>query len=107
MILIITEINVIISNKNHPKSISLFLSRGGASVGPNQDNLDFRLCLYKFIIFINFSLQSLKLIILIFSSITSAIEAICSCILLDIDVTTLMCRINNNNNNTYQLSGLS
>ena len=46
MILVITEMNVIISNKNHLKLISLFLSRVGASVAPSQDNLNLLLCLH-------------------------------------------------------------
>ena len=46
MILVITEINVIITDKNHPTSIYLLLSKVGASVAPSQDNLNLLLCLH-------------------------------------------------------------
>ena len=46
MVYNIIEIDVIISNKNHPASISLLLSRVGASVDPSQDNLNVLLCLH-------------------------------------------------------------
>ena len=72
IILVITEIKVIISNKTHPKYISLFLSRVGASVVHNLDNFNLLLCLHLNITSLrSFSscLRSLKLVILIFSSI--------------------------------------
>ena len=68
--LVITEINFIIFNKNHPKSISLFLSRVGASVTPDQDNLNLLLRLHlntNLLDLLSSSLRTLKLIILIFS----------------------------------------
>ena len=40
------EINVIISNKNHPASISLQLSQVGALVAPSLDDLNLLLCLH-------------------------------------------------------------
>ena len=66
------DINVIISNKNHPASISLLLSRVGGSVAPSQDNVNLILCRHlntSSLRSFNSSLRSLKLIILIFSSI--------------------------------------
>ena len=64
--------NIIISNKNHLKSISLFLCRVGASVARNQDNLNLLLCLHlntSALRSLSRCRRSLKLIILIFSSI--------------------------------------
>ena len=72
IILVITGTNVTITYKIHPKSISLFLSRVGASVTPSQDYLNLLLCLHLntgSLRSLSSSLQSLKLIILIFSSI--------------------------------------
>ena len=76
IILSTTEINVIISNKNHPASISLLLSRVEALVIPSHDNLNLLLCphlnISSFHSF-NSSLRSLKLNILFFTSIPSYI----------------------------------
>ena len=61
----------VISNRYHSKSISLFLSRVGASVAHNQDNLNLPLCLHlntSSLRSLSRSLRSLKLIIQIFSS---------------------------------------
>ena len=72
IILSTTEINIIISNKNHPASISLLLSRVEALVTPSHDNLNLLLCrnlntssFHSF----NSCLRSLKLNILFFTSI--------------------------------------
>ena len=71
LILLTTEINIIISNKNHPASISLLLSRVEALVDPSHDNLNLLLCPHlntsSFHSF-NSSQQSLKLNILFFTS---------------------------------------
>ena len=64
-----TEINVIISNKNHPKSISPLLYRVGTFVAPTQDNLNLLLCLHLNRSSLRSSLRSLKLFIIVFSSI--------------------------------------
>ena len=70
--LLTTEINIIISNKNHPASISLLLSWVEALVAPSHDDLNLLLCLNlntsSFHLF-NSSLRSLKLNILFFTSI--------------------------------------
>ena len=44
--------NVIIFNKNHPTSISLQLSRVGASVASSQNNLNLFFLKYKLVTFI-------------------------------------------------------